>query len=109
MLGKAVQQQDRWPIVRPTRTYVEVEAVGAHRHAHHNVIPTHPRVTGLARPGRGARTYGLADGVRGDRVGDGATEAPVTLGVELARVPEVTAIEVRPERVEEDHLGVGRL
>jgi hypothetical protein len=35
--------------------------------------------------------------------------ASVALGVDLDRPPEVTPVEIRPERVQEHHLGVGRL
>src|SRR5215212_2256957 len=39
----------------------------------------------------------------------GAAEAPLPAGVLLAGGPQVPAVEVRPESVEEDQLGVGRL
>src|SRR5262249_45693578 len=45
----------------------------------------------------------------GELVGHGTAVAAVTGGIDLAGVPEVPAIEVGPERVEEDELGVGRL
>src|SRR5215204_2678173 len=45
----------------------------------------------------------------GDGVGDGAAEAPVSLGEKLAGIPKVAPVEVGPEGVEVDVLGVGRL
>src|SRR5690606_12042329 len=43
------------------------------------------------------------------RIGHGTAVAAVSGGVDLAGVPEVAAVEVGPQRVEEDHLRVGGL
>ncbi len=74
------------------------------------------RGRGAARPLRCGRGGGRHPRLTGwdplcgtDRVGEGAAEAAVAAGVELARVPEMTAIEVRPQGVQEDHLRVRRL
>jgi hypothetical protein len=46
---------------------------------------------------------------RGHRVGNRAAEPPVTAGEQLARIPEVTPVEVGPQRVQEDQLRIRRL
>src|SRR5690606_4428051 len=56
--------------------------------------------------GGGLRAGGRVDR---DRVGRGSAVAAVPGGVDLAGVPEVPAVEVGPEGVQEDELGVGRL
>ena len=45
----------------------------------------------------------------GDGVGRRAPVAAVSRGVQLDGVPQVAAVEVGPQPVQEDHLGVGRL
>ena len=45
----------------------------------------------------------------GNEVGYGAAVPAVAAGVDLAGVPQVPAVEIRPERVEKDQFGIGGL
>jgi hypothetical protein len=63
----------------------------------------------LAR-GLVAGRLGPGGGVRwGEGIRDGAAVAAVTVGVELAGIPQMAPVEIWPQRVEKDQFGVGGL
>src|SRR6266545_2432716 len=57
----------------------------------------------------GRRAGSLVRRLRCHRVGQGTTEPAVALGEQLTGVPEVPPVEVGPQRVQRDELGVGGL
>ena len=104
-----------WELIPPARCLgcvvypsAEIEAPGRVRHGYGNRFM-------LGEPDGSARSVpgdvgGIPGGVESIPGGvDGTAVAAVASGIQLDRLPQVTAVEVRPQRVEEDHLGIGRL